>query len=397
MEGLFLKKEIIFGVLGIAAGGILGSVLSQPDEMKPIQALEKSRSKEVEAENAKLKKKLAFAESQNKKMSREIGELRTEINQLNQKIIDLGMSAAKAELEKKSVIQESNTTDIQPSSNTIAAEPEEIKQDQNTEEQYTGLVAGIKNLERVDPNKIDRQVESLMKEHLAELELEPDVLENIETYLINYYREQNELSYMVLDPNVPADTILQKIQDIYHKTMNDLGQVVQYDDAKKLIASNKSIQIEKLTSQFLDKYNRYKFEEAREEDIKSVVGQYINDHPYLSFTVRNRMTPNFSINTSYDDIQLQREYIGDIDSLSGLMKKSIKTKKDAQLELFNQLNLGLAEEDQKAFFKSLDSEVDRSQRGVKFFERIENEPEMAEAWIKLSSGMRDGNKRRGAR
>ena len=397
MEGLFLKKEIIFGVLGIAAGGILGSVLSQPDEMKPIQALEKSRSKEVEAENAKLKKKLAFAESQNKKMSREIGELRTEINQLNQKIIDLGMSAAKAELEKKSVIQESNTTDIQPSSNTIAAEPEEIKQDQNTEEQYTGLVAGIKNLERVDPNKINRQVESLMKEHLAELELEPDVLENIETYLINYYREQNELSYMVLDPNVPADTILQKIQDIYHKTMNDLGQVVQYDDAKKLIASNKSIQIEKLTSQFLDKYNRYKFEEAREEDIKSVVGQYINDHPYLSFTVRNRMTPNFSINTSYDDIQLQREYIGDIDSLSGLMKKSIKTKKDAQLELFNQLNLGLAEEDQKAFFKSLDSEVDRSQRGVKFFERIENEPEMAEAWIKLSSGMRDGNKRRGAR
>ena len=46
-------------------------------------------------------------------------------------------------------VQKSIVADIKPSSNMIFAALEEVEQDQNTNEQYTGLVAGIKNLEEV--------------------------------------------------------------------------------------------------------------------------------------------------------------------------------------------------------------------------------------------------------
>jgi alpha-D-ribose 1-methylphosphonate 5-triphosphate synthase subunit PhnL len=86
----------------------------------------------------------------------------------------------------------------------------------------------------------------------------------------------------------------------------------------------------------------------------------------------------------------RREYVGDTTTLSELMAKSVDTKYEAQLQLYDELNLSLEEKDQAAFMEMLESEKNRSSRSINFFKNLEENPDMAEAWLKLSSGMRRG-------
>lgn len=344
----------------------------------------------LQEEQARLQKKLSFTEAQNVKLRDELKKAK----------LQLEVAQSNAANKTKEQAQVSNVLTKPKSSSTeieIVQAPVQKKDPEAEEVQEpVSLVSSLRRMDKANPERINRQVSRIMEEKLKDLNLEEEAAKEVESLLLSYYKEQNEINYMMLDSSVPPDLILQKIQELHTKTLTDLNQHVQYDVAEGLIATNDGEKHERLVSQFLGKYKRFELEENLSNEVKAKIDEYVAGHPYLEFTGRNRSTPNFPSDLTYDDIVQHREYIGEIDALSDLMAKSIDTRYQAQLELYQQLNLNLEEKDQAEFMEMLDHEKKRSSRSIDFFEKMEEDPEMAEAWIKVSSGMRrDGGSRRG--
>lgn len=355
---------------------------SQDADLESLKLEEEVRS--LQNDLVSLKKKLDFSEAQNVKLRDELKKVKLELEvaKANQ------MTQVQSEKTISQVVQQPKSKSIEIDIVQASSQQEE---NQNEEVQEpVSLVSTLKRMDKANPERINRQVQRIMEDKLKDLGLEEEAEKEVESLLLSYFKEQNEINYMMLDSSVSPDLILQKIQELHTKTLTDLNQHVQYDVAQGLISTNQGEQHEHLVSQFLGKYKRFELDENLENELKTKVEEYVLEHPYLEYTGRNRSTPNFPADLTYDDIVQRREYIGEVNALSELMAKSIDTRYQAQLELYQGLNLNLDEQKQAEFMEMLDSEKNRSSRSINFFKNIEENPDMAEAWMKLSSGMRRG-------
>jgi hypothetical protein len=380
-----LKKDLLIVFLPLLIGGGFGFLISSSQDTGNEVLELKNELESLQEDVAHMKKKLSFSEAQNTKLRDELRKAKLQMEAAQASLKSSAQSTAA--IAKAVNNPESERVDVRiiqaPVQEEESEEKEELKES-------LSLVSSLKRMEKANPERINRQVERIMEQKLKDLELEEEAEKEVENLLLSYFKEQNELNYMMLDSSVPPDLILQKIQELHTKTLTDLNQHVQYDVAEGLISSNKGEQHERVVSQFLGKYKRFELDESLGNEIKIKVQEYVEGHPYLEFTGRNRSTPNFPADITYDEIMQRREYVGDTTTLSELMAKSVDTKYEAQLQLYDELNLSLEEKDQAAFMEMLESEKNRSSRSINFFKNLEENPDMAEAWLKLSSGMRRG-------
>jgi|SaaInlStandDraft_1057018.scaffolds.fasta_scaffold26332_1 hypothetical protein len=364
--------HLITAVVVFVAGYQLGTqrtVLETVPEMPTVEPVEE---KVAEPELASLEK----LSTENQALRKVLDERNMELAQLQGELSQAKALVSESEVPTTSLAKAGEKSDDEP------VEEEKVEEETSGATPLLTSIMKMKDLrgDRHSQWRIDRKMEAL-----GDLDLSDEQKEKVGELLKDYHTKAEELGLLALDPNVSPEEILMKAKALHEESLNSLSVEVDLDKAKELLGDNESTE-ERGVENLQRAYQRMKLTEEQKKALEFAAQDIVKGMPELGIsTGSHRSSSSIGPETTWEEVDLQRQFVDGVDTVSGLIKKSLETRHEGQLKLLGSLegNENFDEATLEEMKKASDRSQKRSERWVGMVEAMENDPEVIQSMMKL--------------
>jgi hypothetical protein len=382
-----IASHLMTAVIVLAIGYSLGSLGAQRVEEVDVEA---QRDLDSEA--------LVEADETLKKLRTENQALRKVLGERNQELAKLEEKLTQLERTSGGNLSPSSLSSL-GESEVVAEKPDESEEEgaSNETEAATPLLASLKKMKDLDGGRrMGWRVNGRMNQVLGEEDLPEEQREKVKEMLTSYFKESEEINMLVLDPNVPAEEVLSKVQALHEEALNQLSLEVDTTLARELLESSKDPSqagIDNLKRSF----NQIKLSEEQEAALEQAAGKVATDMPGLAYLPQTRGgSSTLGPNSTWEEVNERREFASGVESLSALIEKSNQMRYDGQSQLIESLkgDVNFDEETLDDMSEKAERSLEHSQRGVQFIKAVESDPDVLKGMMKLRESMRGSGRGR---
>lgn len=354
-------KTVMAVLVALGLGYLLGQMTLDPPPLEPTLGVDLERGKVGPSPEASVEK-VEQLTHQLKKMKKRNQELERMI----QEAPPPPQVQGKVVAEEEVVVEESEDLPPRPS-----------------------LLVSLEKLRQLDDGRRHKRLAKRMVDQHPDIP--EDRREEVKEVLVVYHQERSRLAMSVYDPSVDLHDLKLQMENHRQKTLDSLGQELTFDLAENLLQEpprGKKGHGRDITWSF----QKMSLDESQLQTVKQEAERMVGERPELGFHFHGRGQADIiSSETPIEVLQARRDFAAGSDSLAELVQKSQEAKRDAQLEMLENLSGSLAfDEDEEAKVKGhIDRQFDHGQRSIQFLEAVENDPEVLQGFMKLRQRMRD--------